>query len=92
MHHNLKTLPCYFSAISSGRKTFEIRYNDDRGFQCHDTIEFQEYDPKRKKTPFTGKFLFAEITYVSSYEQKPCFVVFSFRILKKNPMTLKGPK
>lgn len=38
MNHELKILPCYFDAVLSGRKTFEIRDNCDRGFQAGDTV------------------------------------------------------
>lgn len=81
MHHKLKILPCYFAAVGSGDKTFEIRDNRDKGFQRGDTIEFQEYDQKNNPWSLTGNFLFAEITYVTAYEQKPDFVVFSFKII-----------
>ena len=41
--HKLKTLPHYFDAVWSGRKTFEIRF-DDRGYQTGDTVALREFD------------------------------------------------
>ena len=45
MHHDLKILSSYFEAILDGSKTFEIRFNGDRGFQKGDSVTFQENDP-----------------------------------------------
>lgn len=45
MKHTLKTLPCYFDAVTMGEKRFEVRRND-RGFQKGDTIELVRLDDK----------------------------------------------
>lgn len=79
MIHELKIAPCYFSAVESGEKTFEIRDNRDRGFQKGDLVVLKEYD---RKVPiesfrFTGKQIIKVITYVINYEQQPGFVVFA---------------
>jgi len=42
--HNLKTYPSEFEAILSGRKTFEMRYND-RDFAEGDFLVLEEWDP-----------------------------------------------
>lgn len=41
--HYLKTVEPYFSAVSSGEKTFEIRRND-RAFQKGDTLILFDWD------------------------------------------------
>lgn len=84
MHHELKILPPYFEAVIDGRKTFEIR-KDDRGFQSGDTVTLREYDPGNKgyyrseEEMYTKRKYNATIGYVSAYEQKPGWVVFSLR-------------
>ena len=42
MVHDLKILPQYFQSVSSGEKTFEIRFND-RQFSVGDTLILKEY-------------------------------------------------
>lgn len=42
--HRLRTLACYWDAVESGKKRFEVR-RDDRGFQCGDIVEFVRVDP-----------------------------------------------
>lgn len=79
MHHELKILPPYFEAVISGKKTFEIR-RDDRGFQAGDTVTLREYDSNKhsiEKFKFTDREYSAMIGYVTAYEQKPGYVVFS---------------
>lgn len=77
MHHELKTLPCFFEAVLDGRKTFEIRYNGDRSFQAADTATLREYDDKA--AGYTGRQARVLITYVTSFKQKEDYVVFGFR-------------
>ena len=73
MHHELKILPEYFDAVMDGRKTFEIRL-DDRGYKEGDTVTLSEHDPAHG---FTGRQYNAAIGWVTYYEQKPNYVVFS---------------
>jgi len=47
MKHYLKILPQYFHEVMVGQKTAQLR-NNDRHFAIGDTLELQEYDPKRK--------------------------------------------
>lgn len=88
MHHELKTLPSFFDAVIGGRKTFEIR-KDDRGFQAGDTVTLREYDPSYKgyyqseDQYYSGRHCNASIGYVTAYEQKSGYVVFS--LLLQNP-------
>lgn len=45
--HDLKTWPVYWDAIADGRKTFEVRRNDDRGFNAGDEVLLRNYDPEK---------------------------------------------
>lgn len=76
--HELKILPCYFLAVLDGRKRFEIRFNDDRGFQPGDKIILNEITDKFGVE--TGRRLGGEITYITNYQQKDGFVVFGFKL------------
>jgi Domain of unknown function (DUF3850) len=42
--HKLKCWPPYFEDIASGRKNFEVRFND-RKFKVGDVLVLQEYVP-----------------------------------------------
>jgi len=75
--HELKTWPEYFTAVASGEKTFEIRKND-RNFQVGDRIKLVEYDPE--KYEHTGRYMCADITYITDFEQKDDYVVFGIKI------------
>jgi hypothetical protein len=80
MHHELKTWPAYYQAVFDGRKTFEIRDGRERGFQAGDTVTLREFIPPSQMFPdgnFTGAELTFRIGYVTSWEQRPGFVVFS---------------
>ncbi len=79
--HELKIVSCYFKAVVSGIKTFEIRKNSDRGFQKGDVIKLIELEPSRTGLIPTGASAEAIITYVTNYEQKDDYVVFSFALL-----------
>lgn len=79
MRHTLKTLPRYFQAVWVGDKTFEIRKND-RNFQERDEVVLQEWESQEH----TGREVEGFIRYLTDYEQKPGYVVFSFEITGKN--------
>jgi len=76
MRHELKLESCYYIAALDREKTFEVRYNGDRGFQKGDVVKFREY----KKGRYTLNKFYATITYVTNYHQKEDWVVFGFRI------------
>lgn len=87
MTHYLKIQPCYFDAVLSGEKNFEIRFNDDRGFQKGDSVWLQKLDETGSYR--TGDEVLVTVTYVTNYAQKEGWVVFGFRevnrrILKEN--------
>jgi hypothetical protein len=73
-NHNLKILPQYFEAVAKGLKTFEIVFND-RDYKIGDRIILMEFDGNT----YTGREVAAEITFMTNYEQKPGYIVFSFR-------------
>lgn len=73
--HDLKTLPEFFRAVISGKKRFEIR-KDDRGFMLGDTLLLHEFDG----THFTGQTVRCLVTYRTTYEQKPGFVVLGIEL------------
>lgn len=79
MNHELKIDKAFFEAVACGDKTFEIRNNRDRGFQRGDTIKLNEVSHISPALT-TGRTLSGVITYVINYEQKPDFVVFSFKL------------
>lgn len=78
IHHDLKLERCYFEASLNGSKKFEIRYNNDRGFNCGDTVKFNEVS----QGLLTGRFVCGEILCVTNYEQKEGYVVFGWEISK----------
>ena len=81
MTHELKILECFADAVFCGEKTFEVRYNGDRGFQKGDTILFIVVDKSGIKNihhPLNS--LTYRITYVlSGYGLKEDHVVFGIK-------------
>lgn len=84
MHHELKILPAYFEAGQCGGKNFEIRRNNDRGFQKGDTVEFREVTPESLGGNYTWRTFKAEITYVTNFNQKEDYVVFGYKLVEDN--------
>lgn len=56
--HHLKTWPEYFADLKSGKKDFELRYND-RQFDIGDAVICEEYDNEKKE--YTGEKLYFTI-------------------------------
>lgn len=81
MIHQLKILPAYFMAVLDGRKTFEIRDNNDRGFNAGDRVDMREWDPSLGGS-YTGRSVFCEITYVTGFNQQPGWVVFGIKVIQ----------
>lgn len=65
--HALKLNECYADAIYYGDKTFEIRDNSDRGFQCGDTINLRVIDDAGSTIQHPLNHQIFEITYVLPY-------------------------
>ena len=77
MKHLLKIEDCYYEAIISGEKTFEVRYND-RNYQKGDMIEFREVTYNRMRK---GTWVISNVH--NGYGLKECFVVLAIRDLKE---------
>jgi ASC-1-like (ASCH) protein len=75
MKHELKIEAPYYQAVREGKKTFEIRYND-RGFNAGDTVILQPLTEIKTYDSWHPR-LIAKIGYVTAYNQKENFVVFS---------------
>lgn len=78
MLHNLKINKEFFVPVMEQVKTFEIRKND-RNFRIGDKITLNEWDENLEV--YTGRKVHGVITYITDYEQKGNFVVFSFKII-----------
>ena len=59
-HHYLKTLTNFYQDIESGKKNFEVRFND-RDFKVYDMLYLQEFIPP---STYTGREIRKEVTYV----------------------------
>lgn len=73
MRHELKIKSQYFERVLNGSKTFEVRFND-RGFQAGDRVLLREVSEYGSLMERTMEFA---IGYVTNFEQKPGWVVFS---------------
>jgi len=78
MLHNLKINKEFFTPVLEQIKTFEIRKND-RDFHVGDKVILNEWDDEIKR--YTGRNVNIEIIYMTDYEQKDNYVVFSFKIV-----------
>jgi hypothetical protein len=78
MEHHLKINKEFFDPVLKEIKTFEIRYNN-RNFNVGDLILLNEWDSLREV--YTGRKVRGKITYITDYEQKEDYVVFSFKLL-----------
>ncbi|MGM0207241.1 hypothetical protein IGI96_001752 [Enterococcus sp. DIV0421] len=74
MVHELKILPEFFEAVTSGRKQFEIRKND-RPFQVDDLVILREW----VQGDYTGNSYHVFITYITDFGQPEGQVVFGFQ-------------
>ena len=73
--HYLKILPEYFDAVLSGKKTFEVRYND-RDFKEGDLLILEEYSVF--DFLYTGRTVCVKVTYILD---NPDFVKKGYVIL-----------
>ena len=80
MIHLLKIRQCFADPVLSGKKSFEVRYNADRGFQKGDKVRFSVVDEKgeTRNHPLNREVFI--ITYVlSGYGLQPDYVAFGIR-------------
>ncbi len=64
--HELKIVEPYFLSVFNGNKNFEIR-KDDRQFEIEDILLLKEWhnnDVDKKFSGFTGRFVFARVSYI----------------------------
>ena len=59
--HNLKIYPEYYEAVTSGAKTFELRFND-RNYHVGDTLRLREYVPHTQT--YTSRETTVTVTYI----------------------------
>lgn len=78
MVHDLKINKEFFRPVLAKIKTFEIRKND-RNFCVGDKVVLNEWDEEKRQ--YTGEKVNTEIIYITNYEQKDNYVVFSFKII-----------
>lgn len=73
----LKIEKQYFRQVAMDNKKFEIRENRDRDFKVGQYVLLEEIDASGE---LTGEAILVKITYVTDYEQKDGYVVFSFQV------------
>lgn len=76
MTHKLKIDTGFFYAVTSGRKTFEIRQND-RGYAVGDRLLLQEY--ATNLGVYIGGEILVEVTYITGYGQPEGQVVMAIK-------------
>lgn len=76
IRHDVKIEEQFFRSVIEGDKTFEIRFNGDRGYQKNDLVKMREY----RDGYHSGRYVVVRIKYVSNYHQKDNWCVFGFDI------------
>ena len=78
--HDLKILPKYFDDVESGKKPFEVRFND-RNFEVGDILCLREYD----RGGYTGREVKKKVTYVLDNREycKAGFVILGIRAVRE---------
>lgn len=81
MTHELKTLTQYFTAVISGKKTFEVRKND-RDFHVGDFLMLKEIVEIEGMIKFTGSYCVVRVTYILTDEEyvKPGYAILAFEL------------
>lgn len=83
--HELKTQPCYFTDVATGRKTFEIRNAMDRDFQVGQVLLLREYATSVSGIPgmYTGREAKVQVTYVLDFPDglKDGYVALGIRLM-----------
>lgn len=72
--HNLKILKKYFDRVKDGSKKFEIRF-DDRDYKEGDFVVLHEWNDALQE--YSGETLTKRIGFITGYEQKEGYTVFS---------------
>lgn len=74
--HILKVWPQYYTAILEGRKTFEMRREENRRFEEMDMLLLREFNPEQGY--YTGRKARATVSYLSrndSFVRNKCVVL-----------------
>lgn len=80
MTHQLKIKQCFADPVLSGDKSFEVRYNADRGFQKGDKVHFTVIDDTGISMSHALNRKTFVITYVlSGYGLKEDYVAFGIQ-------------
>jgi hypothetical protein len=79
--HKIKIEAPYYAAVREGRKNFVIRRND-RGYNAGDIVHLWALDENGLIDSYKPT-LEATIGYVTQYEQKENYVVFSLLNVKE---------
>ena len=61
--HSLKVWPEFFEALESGKKTFEVRRDSDRGFAVGDMLNLKEFEPSPSGGHYTDRQINRKIVY-----------------------------
>ena len=83
-NHEVKILPQFIKPLVSGKKSFEIRYND-RDYQVGDKLVLNGWD--KEKGEYTGQVIDCIITYVlwgGQYGIEPRYVGLGLKVLGAN--------
>ena len=75
----VKILDCYATPKLLGDKPFEIRFNDDRGYQKGDLVQYEVIDKLGLHVNHELNSRLYQITYVTNYNQKEGYVVYADR-------------
>jgi hypothetical protein len=80
MRHDVKCWSKYFDDVKSGKKPFEVRFND-RDYRVGDIIRQSNFDPETQK--YIGEFVDCRITYILDDPQfcKDGFVVMGIFVV-----------
>ena len=82
--HDVKLLAQYVKPVASGKKPFEIRYND-RGYQVGDKLILNGWD--KEKNEYTGEIIDCLITYVlrgGQFGLESRYVALGIKVLGAN--------
>lgn len=83
MTHHLKIRLCFANPVLNGDKSFEVRYNNDRGFQKGDKVQFTVVDDIGISMSHPLNEEIFVITYVlSGYGLREDYVVFGIKKYK----------
>ena len=71
--HDIKIHEEFFAPVFDGQKTFEVRRND-KNYMPGDIVIMREWSLEHG---FTGRAVCKEIGYVTAFNQRPGWCVFS---------------